>query len=504
MEYLSSREPEHRIYSKIWFDRDEEVFGRKKGSRLIYYTNVGTIPEEGSYTVISDRGATLGELSEKFVEHLSSGDVFVLGGRPYEFERCRGMTVYAKKAEGQRPTVPSWAGEMLPRSFDLAVEVGKFRGAVLEKLNNGKDETKEWMMNEYKVDEGSAVSIINYIEAQKAVNPVLPTDKDFLVEGYKDLKGNCNIVFHFCLGRRVNDALSRAYAFAISKALKCNVRVSVTDDNFMLTSPKRIDIDKIPGLVNSSKLEGTLKRAIKNTEMFKQRFRHCATRSFMILRNYKGHEVSIGRQQLRSSRVLDYLHRLENFPVIKETYNEIENEVMDLKNAKRILQSIEKGDIKVHTSDYSSLPSPLAYNVVLLGIGDMVLMEDRSVLLRELHRQVLRRVMPEDMMRPEIEPSAIKRHFEAKFHKVRDKEDLRTLLGIVGPMNLLQRKGTNVFHFTDLEPKELDPIIDELTEENAIQSIYTPAGVHWVFTEDIGTYSAIHAQDLSMNELEKK
>jgi len=504
LEYLSSREPDQRIYSKIWFDEDENLFGRKRGSRMIYYTNVGTIPEEGSYTVISDRGIVVGELSEKFVEHLSSGDVFVLGGKPYQFERCRGMRVHAKRAEGRRPTVPSWAGEMLPRSFDLAVEVGKFRGLVLERLKEGKEATKKWLIEEYRVDEGSANSIINYIEEQKAVIPTVPTDKVFLIEGYKDLRGNSNIIFHFCLGRRVNDALSRAYAFAISNKLKCNIKVSVTDDNFMLTSPKEMALEKIPELLRSNDLEETLRRAVRNTELFKQRFRHCATRSFMILRNYKGHEISIGRQQLRSSKVLDYFHKLDNFPIIKEAYNEIQNDVMDLKNAKLILRLIEEGKIKICTSEYSELPSPLAHNVVLQGISDMVLMEDRSALLRELHRQVLRRIMPDVSFLPRIEPSAIKKYFKKKFHKVRDKEDLKILLRIVGPINMLQRKGANVFQFSDLKQKELEGIVRDLTAEGEIQSIYTPTGILWTLKEDLGIYSSIYAQNLKLSEHEEE
>jgi ATP-dependent Lhr-like helicase len=504
LEYLSSREPEHKVYSKIWFDRDENVFGRKKGSRLIYYTNVGTIPEEGSYTVISERGISVGELSEKFIEHLSSGDVFVLGGRPYQFERTRGMRVYVKRAEGRRPTVPSWAGEMLPRSFDLANEVGKFRGQVAEKLKEGKEEARKWLIEEHRVDVGSANSIINYIEEQKAVIPIVPTDRDFLIEGYEDLKGNWNVIFHFCLGRRVNDTLSRAYAFVISTELKCNIKVSITDDNFMLTLQKQMDIDRIPKLLKSAELEGILKKALRNTELFKQRFRHCATRSFMILRNYKGHELSVGRQQLRSSRVLDYLHKLEGFPIIKETYNEIQNQVMDLKNAKGILRRIEEGEIEVHTSDYSSLPSPLSHNVVLLGISDMVLMEDRSALLRELHRQVLRRIVPDISLTPGIDPSQVEEYFQRKFKRIKDEEDLMTLMRTVGPINLTQRRGVNIFQFSDIPPKKLSLLVKRIVSEGKVQSIHTPAGALWVPTEDVGSSASIYAKTLSLSKLEQK
>src|SRR6266540_619230 len=386
--------------AKAWFDEEEGRFGKKKGTRMIYYTNVGTIPEEGTYHVFSERGSPLGELSEKFVEYLSPSDIFVLGGRTYQFVRARGTSVYVKDASGRRPTVPSWTGEMLPRSFDLSIAVGEFRRDLGAKIaKDGDASAREWLMREYHVDAGSARSLVSYVQEQEALIKDLPTDRQVLIEVYIDVKGNRNLIFHFPFGRRVNDALSRAYAFAITEAHHTHVRVSVTDDNFMLTVPKRIELDGVDRLVTSKTLEDLLRRAIRNTELFKQRFRHCATRSFMILRNYKGREVSIGRQQLRSQRVLDWLHEISDFPVVKETYNEILNMVMDLDHAKEVLGHIEAGEIAVRQSDFGHLPSPFAHNVVLQGVSDLVLMEDRSALLRELHRKVLERVMPSDQIR---------------------------------------------------------------------------------------------------------
>src|SRR2546426_10121471 len=114
----------------------------------------------------------------------------------------------------------------------------------------------------------------------------------------------------------------------------------------------------------------------------------------MILRNYKGREVSIGRQQLRSQRVLDWLHEIEDFPVVKETYNEILHMVMDLDHAREILRRIEAGEIAGGESDFTSLPSPFAHNVGLQGVSDPVLLEDPPALRRGVHRKAPERVMP--------------------------------------------------------------------------------------------------------------
>ncbi len=506
VDYLSSRNPDIKVFAKIWFDEAEGRFGKKKGTRMIYYTNVGTIPEEGTYHVYSERGTPLGELSEKFVEYLSPGDVFVLGGRTYQFARARGTSVYVKDAAGKRPTVPSWTGEMLPRSFDLSVQVGCFRRDLAKKIDeDGEPAAREWLAHNYHVDEGSANSLVSYLQEQRALIADLPTNEQVLIEGFLDEKGNRNIVFHFPFGRRVNDALSRAYAYAITGREHTNVRVSVTDDNFMLTVPKRIELDGLVKLVSSADLEDQLRAAIKNTELFKQRFRHCATRSFMVLRNYLGREVSIGRQQLRSQRVLDWLHEIEDFPVVKETYSEILHEVMDLDHAREVLKGIEDGTIQVKVSDFSGLPSPFAHNVVLQGVSDLVLMEDRSALLRQLHRKVLERVMPTDQIAAiQFQPSEVQEYFRKKLPRIARKEDILSFLERVGDANLLQQKGRNVLEHATASFPDVRKWSGQLMDEGLVESAWTPQGVHWAPKDLLPTYAAVYAQRSRLRPPEEK
>src|SRR5437016_8620029 len=506
LDYLSSRNPDIKMFAKIWLDEEEARFGKKKGTRMIYYTNVGTIPEEGTYHVFSERGSPLGELSEKFVEYLSPSDVFVLGGRTYQFVRVRGTSVYVKDASGHKPTVPSWTGEMLPRSFDLSIAVGEFRRDLAAKIaKDGEAAAKEWLQQEYRTDTGSAQSLVSYVQEQVALIPDLPTDRRVLLEGYIDVKGNRNVIFHYPFGRRVNDALSRAFAFAVTETHRTNVRVSVTDDNFMITVPKRIELKGLAKLVTSKNLEDLLRRAIRNTELFKQRFRHCATRSFMILRNYKGREISIGRQQLRSQRVLDWLHEIVDFPVVKETYNEILHEVMDLDHARETVGGTEAGEITVAESDFASLPSPFAHNVVLQGVSDLVLMEDRSALLRELHRKVLERVMPSDQISSiQFQPGEIVEYFRRKLPKVARKEDILSYLDRVGDANLLQEKGRNVFDVATASFSDVRKWSGQLMDEGLIESVWTPQGIHWAPKDHVPNYVSVYAQRSRLKPPEEK
>lgn len=385
LNYLSGGFEEGNVYSKIWWDKKEHTFGRKKSTRLIYFTNAGTIPEEADYDAFSVDNRHLGSLSEKFVEKLHRGDIFVLGARTYEFLRMRGNKVFIKDASGRKPTVPSWVGEMLPRTFDLSIEVGKFRKALQEKMEEGTAE--EFLKQEYTADDNSIRSVISYVSNQMDFG--VPTNESLLIEGYADKSNQHSVIFHFAFGRRVNDALSRIIAYNVSKNFSVNSRISLTDDGFMLTFNRKVDVEKIRELISRIEIENSLRNAVKSTELFKQRFRHCATRSFMVLRRYRGREVSVARQQLRSERVLNILFSMENFPIIEETFREIEGIVMDLDNSERILNEIRNGKIQMVTRDYTHYPSPFGFGIISTGITDVVLMEDKSAIIRELQEALL-------------------------------------------------------------------------------------------------------------------
>lgn len=503
LRYLGAKDAFEGVYSKLWYDEAARTFGKKRGSRMIYYLNQGTIPEESDYTVYSERGSPVGSLSEKFVERLSQGDIFVLGGRSYEFLKSKGTKVFVKSAGGRKPTVPSWTGEMLPRSYDLSVMVARFRGEIEDMLGRApQPEVVSWLMTEFGVDEGSATTIVNYFREQKAMAKI-PTDRRLLIEGYIDASGNRSAIFHFPFGRRVNDALSRAYASALSRRLRANVTVSVTDDSFMLTSPKAFVLEDLGGLLNSSDLESVLRGAVRGSELFQQRFRHVATRSFMILRNYKGKELSVARQQLRSSRLLDALHELEDFPVISEAYEEILTEVMDLEHAKEVLRSIESGERQVEYLPFSGVPSPFAHNVILVGISDIVLMEDRSMLLRELHRKVLARVLGEEAVGEyQFDADEVEAYFEAKFPKIRTKEDIVKALCAVGPMNLFREKGENIYSRSKVPFETLRRWAGELLRADLVRSVWIGEDLY-VATEDHPAYVCLHTKQLDRSPLEE-
>lgn len=495
--YLSGRIEDSTIYPKIWYDEDEGAFGKKKSTRMIYFMNVGTIPEEADYQVISEKGKHLGQLSDKFVERLKKGDIFVLGARTYMYLKASKNRVYVKDATGMRPTVPSWTGEMLPRSYDLGVLVGKFREEALQKIEAG-EEVKKWLMEEYRMDEFGANSLISYIGTQAKFD--LPTDTHLLVEGYKDTDDLYSMIFHIPLGRRVNDALSRAYGQALSNKYSINTRITITDDGFVLTSPRKIQIKEMMDILNSENFEDIVKRSISNTEVFKQRFRHCASRSLMVLRKYKGYDISVVRQQLRSDKVLKTLDQYRNFPVIKETYHEIMNDMMDVPRAKQFIADvIEKGNYSI--LDYKSETSPFSYGLILAGVSDMVLMEDRSKLLKELQGKILDKIYGSEKISFIFTDIKIpENYFKNKVPRIEDERSYESFLRHFFYIDPKKNRFNSPFPYAEIATSD---ITEDYVEEDKLISIFA-RGTQWVHRDYYDAARTIFSSGIELNEIRQK
>lgn len=499
LRYLGSKDEHEGVYSKLWYDDAENQFGRKKGSRMIYLMNLGTIPEEANYKVITSRGSVAGELSEKFVERLSPKDVFVLGGRSFEFVRSKGMMAYVKEASGRKPTVPSWAGEMLPRSFDLSMDVAKFRKEMAGRIDGDSSVLIPEICREFDVDVGSARSLISYFREQKAVAGFIPDSDRLAIEEYIDPSGNQRLIFHFPFGRRVNDALARGYAYRITDRIGANVSVTVTDDNFMIGTSRKVELEGLPHLLGSRDLEPVLKKAIRDSEIFKLRFRHTAARSFMILRSYMGRPISVNRQQTRSSYLLETLGGMDNQPVIEETYREVLEDDMDIKNARVVMEMIGDGRMGVRTIPYTGTPSPFAHTIILSGFSDIVLMEDRSALLRELHRKVLTRALGDSVREFEFEDDQVIPYFRHKIGRATCKDDIPGLLMRTGPLQALRERGRNIYSYCDEDRKTVDEWVRELLKEGKIGTVFLDEP-HIMTASEIPKYAAATAKARDLTE----
>ena len=387
-----TRLEERYVYAKIWVDYPKKMFGKRgKLARMLYSTNIGTIPDRSAARVKCN-GQVVGRIEEDFMEKLRKGDTFVLGGRIYRFNYARGMTVNVTPSAGP-PTIPSWFSEQLPLSFDLAVSIQNFRAIMENKFMTGKgrEEIINYIHEYLYVDYNAANSIYAYFREQYLYAQI-PSARKLLIEFYKGYGGRKFVVFHTLFGRRVNDALSRAVAYLLAREHKRDVMISVSDNGFYLSSDGKIgDLQTFKEL-RSSNIEEILVKAIDKTETLAGRFRHCAGRSLMILRRYKGKEKSVSRQQVKGKILLKFVKELdENFSILKEARREVMEDFMDVKNAKKVLEMIEDGRMQIKRID-TTIPSPFAFNLVAQSYLDVLKYEERMEFIRRMHQAIIREI----------------------------------------------------------------------------------------------------------------
>ena len=400
---------EKNVYAKIWRDTNDPPDGEyhydsfpvgepligKRGrmARVIYMTNLGTIPDSFTCDVYT-RGSDewVGQLDEEYLDTLEKGDVFVLGGGNYEFRYRRGSKVYVDPTNA-RPTVPSWFSERLPLSYDLGREILAFQRRLVERLREGgRSAVRSWLRT-FPADENAVRALARTFDQQAryAGSESVATDERLVVEEELDRdEYRRRYYVHSNYGRRFNDGLSRLVAYRCARRTNTNVQVAVADNGFTIAMPlnRKVDVADVIDSIDPSEAGPDLRAALSGTDLLKRYFRINATRSLMILKRYKGYEKSAAEQQVSSEMLLSFAEELDDFAVIEETYREITEDKLNLRGIREVLAAVQRGDVTVTHYEVDS-PSPRAFGLATLAASDVVLAEDESAALQEFHARVM-------------------------------------------------------------------------------------------------------------------
>ncbi|WP_336339176.1 ATP-dependent helicase [Haloarcula brevis] len=412
MRYMTADYPgmeDKNVYAKIWRDTNDPPDGEhhyedyavgehligKRGrlARVIYMTNIGTIPDSFTCDVVTrSDDSWVGQLDESYLDTLEKGDVFVLGGDNFEYRYRRGSKVYVDRTAA-RPTVPSWFSERLPLSYDLGREILDFQGQLLDRLEDGgMSEVRNWLRT-FPVDENSVRAIARMFREQVAyagADSVATSDRLVVEETLDHDEYERHYHVHSNYGRRFNDGFSRLLAYHIAQAASANVQVAVADNGFTLSMPlnRKVDISRIVCDLDPETAREDLRASLDGTDLLQRYFRINATRSLMILKRYKGYEKSASEQQVSSEMLLGFAEDLGEFAVVEETYREILEDKLNVDGIESVLRAIRDGDVDVVRTRVDS-PSPRAFGLATLMASDVVLAEDESAVLQEFHQRVL-------------------------------------------------------------------------------------------------------------------
>ncbi|MFW5917371.1 MAG: ATP-dependent helicase [Halorubrum sp.] len=406
---------DRRVYPKIWRDdngppggehhREEFPVGEtlvgKRGrlARAIYMTNVGTIPDSFSCTVVTRDDERVGTLDEAYLDTLAPGDVFALGGERFAFRYRRGSKVYADRT-GERPTVPTWYSERLPLSPDLAREVLAFQADLLDRLERDGPPGVRERLRELPLDENVVRALSRTYDEQVAYagTESVSTPSRLVVEEVLDREAyKRRFHVHSTYGRRFNDGLSRLVAAECANRTDAAPGVAVADRGFGLTLPlnRKVDVAGILRDLDPGSVRGDLREAVRGTDLLQRYFRIDAARSLLILKRYKGYEKSAAEQQVSAEMLLSFASDLDGFAVTEETYRELLEDRLDVAGIRDVARRIADGDLSVVHHAVDS-PTPLAFGLATLTDSDTVLSDGESAALRGFHAHVAEAIDGDD------------------------------------------------------------------------------------------------------------
>ncbi|HPS90606.1 MAG TPA: DEAD/DEAH box helicase [Methanothrix sp.] len=410
-----------RIYPKIRYDAEKKLIGSRGGSsRMIYYTNSGMIADQFSCDVLTRDGRFLGKLDEKYLEKLDKGDIFSIGGGAYSFCYRRGGKIYVDVASG-RANIPTWSSERPPLSFDLAKSVLCMHGDILwmmrsrgmngimndrkmeilgindhnnvNNANNANDKNDEdiirWLQTQYPIDRNSARCIFEIFRQQIDLlgEDGTPTGSRIVVQECLDWDERRR-VFYFLTGYglRFNDGLSRMVAYLLARQRMKDVIVTADDSGFVLSLPVscKVNITGVISSIRAENCEQLLYRAVQNSSLLKSVFRINATRSFMILKSYKGRQKSARRQQLDADMLIGFAGKLDDFAVLRESFREIIEDRFEIENIREVLRGIASRQIEVVVKR-GKPPGPMAFGLAALGAAA----GEKRERMREMQRAIV-------------------------------------------------------------------------------------------------------------------
>lgn len=389
----------------------------------------GTIPDRGLYPVyLEGKRTKLGDLDEEFVFETPVGTAFVLGSSVYRLKEVTPHHVVVDPAPGALlPKLPFWKGEGIGRSYELSLELGRFRREF--------DDTAEWR----RLDRRSAWNLREYYRRQQEEAGPLPHDRRILVETFPDELGNWRMAIHAVFGKRVNALLEMV---AARRAGPCESMS--TDDGILLVFPEgdRPVANPLRGWSAGEAAEQA-KEEVLGSAMFATQFRHCAERALVLTRPLPHRRAPLYLNRIRANNLLAQAAKIPEFPLIGEAARECLEEVLDYENFLRVAGGIESGEIELAEVERTQ-PSPFAAAMQFGFVGAFMYDYDapaaeRSAQLLAVNREVLAQALSAAELGRLLRPEAVRAveeelQYRTPLRRARSPEDLLEILVRVGDL----------------------------------------------------------------------
>lgn len=315
-----------------------------------YFSNLSMIPEEKQYLVVNEAtGEPVGVLDEEFVaEYGDPGTRFILMGKAWEIIATSGERIFVNPLENLEGAVPSWVGDEIPVSLQVATEVGEIRREYREALENNREEdVLEILSLRYNTNAKLLLKSLREVKEHVKQGIPVPTDKEILIEQSRDY-----VILHIHGGLRVNRTLSRVLGYELSKRVGAGIGVEQDPYRIILKS-SYIDADMVVEALNNLQKDdwmGIVKKAVEASGIFRRRLVHAARKMGVL--SSRASILDISMRKLAEM--------LQGSVVYEEALNYTLFEDFDPHGAYGLLKRIYDGEIKVEVVNLDESLSPLA------------------------------------------------------------------------------------------------------------------------------------------------
>ncbi|MDQ6783103.1 MAG: DEAD/DEAH box helicase [Actinomycetota bacterium] len=446
LDMLAGRYPSDEfaeLRPRLTWDRLAGTLAARPGARMLAVTSGGTIPDRGLYGVFTPEGGRVGELDEEMVYESRVGETFLLGATTWRITDITRDRVIVVPAPGIPGKMPFWHGDVLGRPYELGVAVGAFT-RTLDQLSDAA------LADAHDLDPLAVRNLRAYVaEELDATGGLLPTDRQIVIERFRDELGDWRVAVLSPFGARVHAPWSMAIEAKIRARLGVEVSAIWSDDGIIVRLP---EAEEVPPadlvLIDPDEIEDLVVAATGSSALFAARFRENAARSLLLPRRRPGARTPLWQLRQRAADLLAVASKYGSFPIILETYRECLRDAFDLPALRSLLGDIASRRVRVASVELAA-PSPFAaalafsYVAQFMYEGDAPLAERRAQALT-LDRRMLAELLGSDELRDLLDLGVLE-GLEAELAAL---DERRWARGADDAADLLRRLG-------DLSPAEL-------------------------------------------------
>jgi len=493
LDMLAGRYPSEEfanLKARVVWDRVDGTIEARGDARVVAVTSGGTIPERGLYGVfLGEGGPRVGELDEEMVYESRPGETFVLGATTWRIERITPQQVIVSPAPGEPGKTPFWHGDTAGRPIELGRALGEFSRRLVAVQPEAAAQT---LQSEHRLDELAARNLLAYLHEQKDATGAVPSDRQIVVERFRDELGDWRVCVLTPFGGRVHAPWALAIGATVRERLGTDLYAIWTDDGIAIRLPEGLEDGPITELLfpDAERVEDLVVKELGGSALFASHFRENAARALLLPRRRGDARTPLWQMRQRAADLLAVASRFGSFPILLETYRECLQDVFDLPALQEVLRGIQQRHLRVSSVETPSA-SPFARSLLFDYIaefmyeGDAPLAERRAQALA-LDRERLRELLGQEDLRELLDPSALQElELELQWladRRARTKDQVHDLLRRVGDLS------TSEVADRCASPADAAAWLSALEAERRAVQVRVAGEDRWIAVEDVARY----------------